>query len=483
MDRANCYDVPKHHRNLWRDYSTETREPARVAETGDKRASGFGEGFMPELFHRLYAETPREVADDSRSTAAAVRSKLHGLVSELPEFETLRKQTVRDAMWSGMAATALADHVTRVMPDLSPNTPDADRATALLEGLQQLAGDTPEAALAFASHVAKAKAAAEAADAAVSAQAASLDETALRQAMRAGIKAAADAIDEAEAALASLGWGTSVSGGGANKAPGVAVELARRVRSSETLKRIIELAGRLILTARQKRATRTEYARSEIVGVEQTGNLARILPSELVSLADPMMTASLYRRVLERAALGYKMAGSERSAKGPIVLLLDQSGSMLDDGKDEWAKGVALALLDAARAEKRAFGIILYNGGVAEAKLFPVAADADPRAILDLLSRSPDGGTNYAPAMKQALDWISTAGTFKRADVVHITDGEADTKEAAAARTRAKDLGVHIFGIGIAGGGRALEAWSDEVRTIRDVKADAPAVDLIFDSI
>ena len=158
--------------------------------------------------------------------------------------------------------------------------------------------------------------------------------------------------------------------------------------------------------------------------------------------------------------------------------------SLTVQDRDVWAKAVALALLDAARAEKRAFGIVLYNGGVTESRLFPHPAESDPRAILDMLSRRPAGGTKFAPAIGQALSYIEGAGTFKRADIVHVTDGNAGVAEAPAMRARAKAAGVHIFGIGIGGDvGPALVDWSDDVAQIRDVSADAKAVDLIFDGI
>jgi uncharacterized protein with von Willebrand factor type A (vWA) domain len=483
MDRSPCFDVPKHHANLWRDYGAETSEPARVAKEGDERAAGFGDGFMPELFHRLYAETPRETPVEDKSAATAVRAKLHSLASELPEFETLRKQTVRDPLWAGMAACALSENVSRAMPVTAPSTPDADRAQAILEGLLSLADDSPEAAKAFAAHVDGARSNSLAADHAVAEQAAALSETAIRQALRAGIVAAQGAIDDAQSTLAALGWGSDIGSSASHKSPGVAVELARRVRSSATLKRIVELAGRMIMTSRAKRAARTEYARSEVVGVEQTGDVSRLLPSELVALTDPLMTAALYRRMLERAALGYRLAGSDKTAKGPIVIAIDQSGSMEEHGKDEWAKAVALALLDAARSEGRIFGVILYNAEIVEAKLFPKASEVDPRTILDLLSRTPAGGTNFGPPMTRALDWISTAGSFSRADIVHITDGDASRDGAEAARTRAKAIGVQIFGVAIGAGGSSLAAWSDEVAAIRDVSSDTAAVDLIFDSM
>lgn len=480
--RSACYDVPLHHRHLWEDYTTQTNEVARVAEAGEKRVGGFEDGFMPELHHRLYASSPREIAVEDRATAAAVRGKLHALASELPEFSTLRKQTVHDPLWAGIAACTLADSITRVLPERIP-TPDADKAQALLDGFRTIAENTDGGEEVFAPHIAKAESDVAAANEGVLAHAESLDESAVRNALRAGIETATDAIAEAQATMTAFGWGDEICGPGAHKSAAVAHQMARKVRSSATLARIVELSGRLILSARAKRASRSEYARSEVVGVEPTGDVGRLLPSELGALADPLQTTALFRKLHERAALGYKLAGSERLAKGPIVLCLDQSYSMSEAGRDEWAKAVALAILDAARAERRAFGIVLYNGGVVRAELFPVAADADPRVLLDILSSAPSGGTSFAPALSQALAWIESAGTFKTADVIHITDGEADTCGAHDTLARAKRSNVTIRGIGIGGVSGALTAWSNETAAISDVRSDSPAVDLIFDNI
>jgi uncharacterized protein with von Willebrand factor type A (vWA) domain len=477
--RAKVFDPPKHHKRLWKEYTATTHEPARVAAVGDAKVAGFGDGFLPELHHRLYAETPREVPADERHGAAAVRAKLHDLAGELPEFATLRKQTVRSPMWAGMATAALGDSVARAVP-ASKDLPDADRAKAILDGLKSLEEADPEA---LASQVARAEGACDAATSKVEAAAAALDETAVRNALREGIVTAQAQIDEAEQALRAFGWGDESVSQNVHRSPAVALQLARRVNSSATLKRIIELAGRLIMTARAKRATKTEYARSEVVGVEPTNEVSRLLGSELALLDDEVMGDDVLIRLTERRALGYKMAGREKSAKGPIVVCIDQSGSMNDFGRDEWAKAIALAILDTARAEKRAFGIILYNYGVAVARLFPKPEEVAPSELLDILSSVPDGGTNYRPAIEQALTWIETSGTFKRADVIHITDGAASFDGAVEAKARAEKCGAHIFGIAIGFESPALQAWSHEVKAIRDVSSATPATDLLFEAL
>ncbi len=483
MSRSACFNVPKYHRTLWNEYSATAKdETAAMGSYGDERAAGFSQGFVPELYHRLFAEIPNELPATDR--AAAVRAKLHALASELPEFDTLRKQTVRNPTWAGMGACALASSIARALPERY-ESPDADKARQILDGLKSLASESPEAADALGEHVARAEGTVMGKEVATLEQAAGLDESDLRNAIRVAIEAAQQSIDAAEQAMHALGCGKSFDNSSPSMGTGVAVELARRVASSPTLKRIVELAGRLTMTARAKRATRSEYARSEIVGVEQTGNIARILPCEMMGLSSPLGTAALYRKLIERSALGYKMAGKEREAKGPIVVVLDQSWSMNADDKDAWAKAVALALLDAAKSDGRAFGVVLYNGGVIDARLFPNAKDVDPRQLLDLLSLTPAGGTSFEPAIRQALDWIETAHAFGKADVVHITDGESSLEGSLWAKARATRIGAHLYGIAIGASASSyvLGMWSDEVVAISDVSSDTAAVNLIFDNL
>jgi Mg-chelatase subunit ChlD len=481
MKRAACYDVPLWHTTLYHEQREATASAARAAveTTGDARAAGFSDGFMPELFHRLYSESPSEVPEESRGMAAKARAKLHALASELPEFDGLRKRTMLDAQWASLATDTIAEAVANVLPARQTPAPDADAANRLLDALQSLFGaDVTDPTLV--AELERASDAVGVAGAAVLAQAESLDESAIRTALRRGIDRAHDALSEAGEVLDVFGMGEG-AGSSSRAHPGVACELARRVRNSSKLKTIAELAGRLQATARAKRATRSEYARSELVGVEQTGDVARLLPSELGALADPLRTADLVRRLGERSALGYSVRGREKSARGPILVLLDVSGSMRG-ARDTWAKAVALAIADIARTERRAFGLATFNGGLVDTYL---AADAtgSPLPLLDILSTDPDGGTSFEPPTSWALGRIADASSrakFARADVVLVTDGKA-SDDAVAFRKRADATGVHVFGIQIGQDARgALKSWAHDVASVDDVSRDTEATDLLF---
>lgn len=474
-ERAAVYDVPEHHKTLWSEQQTENTE--RIGRTGDKRAAGFSDGFMPELFHRLYATVPSKV--EKPGAAAAVREKVHNLVSELPEFESLRKQTVRDELWAGMATAALSESVTKVIPQPQDGPPDdADEAQRVFDGLKELAAMNPEA---FDEHLAQAQQKLEEALNGTGMSADTLDESGIRQAMRAAIGQATQDIRDAEGAMASLGYGQG-AGTQSFRSAKVAMQLCKKVKGSRQLRDIVEMAGRLISISRAKRMNRTDYARNEMVGVAPTGDLARILPSEMLRLTTPVGAADLMHRLLERSAMGYDMKGKEKVGKGPIVLCLDQSGSM-SGTRDTWGKAVALALLDSARTQKRPFGIILYDDYVHTTEVFPDPHNVDPDKLIEILSTFSGGGTSFRQPLERALDIVAQGGKFSKADVVHITDGGASSDGATEAIERANKIGCQIYGISIGPVSHSLTSWSHSTTMIDDVNNDTKALDTIFDNV
>jgi len=447
---ASAFNVPRHHSILHRDNVEKNPIPQDP-------------GFSEELYHRLYSESPNELPAVAGN---ATRKRMHALVDELPEFDVLKTLTRRDPMWAGMAAATLGAKVAPCVP----KTANVKKCEDILAGLEMMSEENPENAK-IADAIVKAQTALETAVDLDATQAAKLDESAIRHNLRAAIGQATGEIQEAEMALAMLGYGSGQGGSSAPVNPGVAIELAKRVKASPTLSAIIALAGKLTRTARAKRAARSEYARSEVVGVEQTSQVDRLLGSEMALLNDPDMSNDLLIRLTEKRALGFKMSGKDKLAKGPIVLMLDQSGSMCEDSKDVWAKAITLAIYDAARSDNRGFSVVLYNDGVIANRAITSPAD-----MLDILASGPDGGTSYDQAMQISLAMAST-----KSDIILISDGDAPTEMAATCMAKANAMHTRIFGIGIGSYiGTALAAWSHESTKITDVSKDTQAMDLLF---
>jgi len=276
--------------------------------------------------------------------------------------------------------------------------------------------------------------------------------------LRRAAREAKEAVEEAEAGLEGLGTPLGLS------MPGTAVvhdagpaglkairDAHTRLGGSHRLKRICELAGRLERIAASKAHSRVKPGVGEVHGIDLGANLSRLLPSELVALRHPRLRLALLARLLQRQALTYGMQGKEPQARGPIIVLLDESGSMRAGGKDTWAKAVCLALLSTATRQKRDWHLVSFNGGIIRETAIPArqAAMADIQAALD---HRCAGGTDFNAPIFRAVELLWHSPTMKKADVVIITDGEADLKpetvEVAKNLTRTEGVSWVAVGVG-----------------------------------
>ena len=139
--------------------------------------------------------------------------------------------------------------------------------------------------------------------------------------------------------------------------------------------------------------------------------------------APPLQTDS--RRTLER---------QKHNDRGPVVVVLDTSGSMR--GKpEEVAKAAVLALLRVALEEERACYLINFSSKTRCLDLSRVA-QALPE-LLRFLEFSFHGGTDLGPALRECLR-VLDEGAFRDADVLVISDF-AVPKIPAAIRRAVRD--------------------------------------------
>jgi uncharacterized protein with von Willebrand factor type A (vWA) domain len=241
--------------------------------------------------------------------------------------------------------------------------------------------------------------------------------------------------------------------------------LAARLKLDERLRRIAVLAGRFKRIAASKRRQRVKHGADEVTDVEQGADLGRALPVELAKLTHRLLRLDFMRALLERQALQYRLEGTASLGKGPLVVLLDKSGSM-DGPRDVWATAVALALLDQAQRERRTYALLGFDSRVTfEAVVNP--ADALPEEGLFV---SCGGGTEIAAAISRGLEIIRThPGALRKADIVLVTDGGSDASEAGALRESAAALGVTILGLGIGVEREWLLPWCDEAHAVTDL--------------
>ena len=187
-------------------------------------------------------------------------------------------------------------------------------------------------------------------------------------------------------------------------------------------------------------------------------------------------------RFAERKLQQYKIVGQTPKGRGPVIVLLDESGSMNKHDRHTWATAAALACLGHAAREDRACTVIGFNAGVRYVLRMdkggqvwshergnlaqPTALPGGCAAMAMLVATSePKGGTDFSPPVQCALD-LDEGVTGEDADLVLVTDGQAELPVEIMDRlTEAKQGGLRIFGLTVGNGsiGKAVSHLCDHV--------------------
>jgi uncharacterized protein with von Willebrand factor type A (vWA) domain len=408
-------DVPKWHVYLHRD--------ARGLENSRADQDAPIRKFEDEVFDKLYSgdsERLPEKKQDPKLRAWA--DTVHQACERLPAFSRLAGECRGEPIAAGTAVETL-------MAELRPQVPQES------ENAQER---PPEA---------------------------------VRRALGSGCEKASQAVEdlrETMEGLAEVGFtgmpGRTSAFGGAMPAKAIRA-LAARLRSDARLKQIALLAGRFKRIAASKRRQKLKHGADEISDIEQGADLGRLLPSELVKLTHRTHRLVLLKNLLERQAMQYQLIGNAPLGKGPLVVVLDKSGSM-DGPRDIWATALTLALLDQAQRERRVFAMLGFDYQV---KFEAVVKPGDPLPE-EALFTACAGGTEIGVALRRGLDLIQQhQGALKRADIVLVTDGGSDTESATKIREDALAMGVTILGLGIGVEREWLAPWCDDIQAVQEL--------------
>lgn len=319
------------------------------------------------------------------------------------------------------------------------------------------------------------------------------DKRAAQQAAAAAAQQAVKPIDQAGAdAIAAAAAAGAQAAEDAEKIPGVAqglggsdvtfqspeeaLAIADAWANNPRLKRVAELFGRLERDMRFQRSKRVVGGREEIVDVEFSDDLTRVVPSELALLADDDLELDFLARYAAGELLCFTTVGESHANRGPIVIVIDGSGSMGQE-RTAWARAVALALLNICRREKRDLCAIEFGSrGQMASWEFPAKAPVRAQHVMDLASHFFGGGTWPLIGMQYAERVIQAAPRFETADVVLVGDGEATfTNEDAAIKSRLEALGVRILGIGVGGSFNYLAQYAEHTVSVHDFELDGPS--------
>ncbi|MBA4064851.1 MAG: hypothetical protein C0501_14285 [Isosphaera sp.] len=275
-------------------------------------------------------------------------------------------------------------------------------------------------------------------------------------------------VGELHEAASALGIGPGSPG--ANDPRAVAA-LFKRVRNDPGLRRICDLAGRFRRVAQSKQRLKATHGLDDVVGVEPGGDVGRLLPVELAKLTVPELELDTLRRIAEREALCREYHATGPAGKGPVVCVVDESGSM-EGPKAHTAKALALALAWVARAQRRWCGLIAYSGDSGERLLALPPGRWNESALCDWLAAFIGRGSDLDLPVKELPRMFREIGAPPGiTDVVFVTDAQARVpaplKDAflrwkASARAR-------VVSLVLAASAGDLKDLSDEVHTVRSL--------------
>ncbi|MGE0885438.1 MAG: hypothetical protein AB7P14_17970 [Blastocatellales bacterium] len=476
---------------------------------GTMRATGENLNTAPalirDLFWSFHKRVPR-INDQARLKAAyEINRQIVDEVMQTSEWRQLRESgSVNDSMLSAIATIGASEQALKSLGpkeckqinQLASVTEAAEKLFKQAEALNELSGQAnPEQAKELRAQADKARASAKRKEriaARIEQKLATGSEERLSDIRQAARRGMSEALAEAEAtqnALAAFGGGYSLNGGDGQREMSIEEKfaLAERVLHSPKLRAIAEMSGRFKRIALSVQKTKVEYPPSQITSITIGADLAHVLPGELALLADPVTENLFYLKFAERRLSQYELIGHEPEGRGPIILAIDESGSMKNlcgpMTKEVWSKAVMLALQSIARMQKRDFAVIHFSGvGNLRVNLFP-KGKSTPDELIVCAEHFFNRGTVFEEWMEQALELVD-ASAFEKADVICVSDGlteiEPATQEEWKKRRAVRGMRAYSVLVGTTQGEELLQTVSDAVFVLDDLADDLPALKTVF---
>lgn len=395
-------------------------------------------GLQRELFASLYEE-PAELT--TVEGADGWVKAIHEQAAGLEQWEDLKRQCQGDPWAAGIGAGRVTSMLGNVLDEairkLAP-AQDPVRQAAEAEELEELA---PGAGAVQAEQAEQGQLLAEALRNELGTQKTELK---IRHAIRQAAEQAEGEIEEVRAAMTGLGVGSGSGTLGAVQAPQDAVRKA--LQADPKLRRVAEIAGRMRMRARDKQRRKVDYLPEQVVDVTLGGELSRLLPSELTLLASEETELLAIKKLVEHQALEFRLEGREPLDQGPVILCVDSSGSMAG-ARNEWAMGVALAVLEVCAMQRRAFCLVHFDGTVQKTFEVPASGRLGLPKLIEMVSFFSGGGTAFAPPLEWSSSRISQRdGVWSKADVILVTDGGGSWGNAVA---ELKSQNASVYGVAI----------------------------------
>ena len=305
-----------------------------------------------------------------------------------------------------------------------------------------------------------------------------LDVAVIAAASRAS-KDAADGVAELESVADAFGMGAGEPGSSDVNAIATTFKAAR---SNPALLRICSLAGRFRQLAQGLHKARSRDGFDEVTGLESGGDISRLIPSELMRMCVPELELDFLRRFVEKQCLCREFDSEERVGLGPVVLVVDESGSMVGS-RNESAKAIALTLAWIARKQNRWCGLVAFSGGTGHRVLSLPPERWNQVDLLNWLQSFLGCGSDQdVPVREAPTIFNELSAPAGKTDLIYITDAELriSDKKASAFKAWKNSVKARLISLVLNTDPGDLKSISDEVHVISSLDPSELGIRKVF---
>ena len=305
-----------------------------------------------------------------------------------------------------------------------------------------------------------------------------LDVAVIAAASRAS-KDAADGVAELESVTQAMGMGAGEPGSSDVSAIASAFKAAR---SNKALMRICALAGKFRQLAQGLHKARSKNGFEEVTGLENSGDISRLVPSELMKLGIPELELDFLRRFVEKQCLCREFDSEERVGLGPVVLVVDESGSMVGH-RNESAKAIALTLAWIARRQGRWCGLVAFSGGSGHRVLSLPPERWNQVDLLDWLESFIGLGSDQDLPLKEMEGIFNEIDAPQgQSDLIYISDAQLkiSQKKATEYNSWKASVKARLISLVLNTDPGDLKSISDEVHLISSLDPTEVGIKKVF---
>jgi uncharacterized protein with von Willebrand factor type A (vWA) domain len=508
--RPLAYKTSTYSRQLFVEEMSWSLEFERAVDKFCHRAAVAGAHVASEVFARIYDTSAKPVPEPHPAASWAVA--LHSSLDGLQDFKAFQRRYRFNAEGAALATQMILEAIVEKMPP-QPENDEPESVEYNPDDVTQ-AGDEPSDGLdpdgppqhggwssnpddrvfkpkGFDNMTDEEAAAYVARNEQVARDMAEklkdfIDSRGMQKALRKALDNAKNTLKTYENAFDGLGL---VKNGSLDNSvdPKTRAMLAKSLKNNPRLRQIAELAGRFKVVARDKQRGEIGAGSEEVAELERGNVIARLVPSEYIGLVEPAAEPLFNKKFAEQSLVQYRVRATTPKARGPIIFCIDISASMCPSGNfdpDLWAKATFAGIAEIAIRQKRACHAILFNHNVEhEVEFDPKVNNA--MKFAEVFGVSPRGGTTFSAPLFRSLDILEDAQKaahkpLKRADLIFLTDGEADVPSDAIVRLQAlkAKIGLHVTAIlvGSDTNPNYVASFADKIESIKDLTSGSAAV-------